>query len=464
MGVNFSTFEIGQSALRASQFALNITGQNIANVNTPGYARQTVQLAAVPGDSTSISSTGNGVSISAVSDLRDNFVEARLQAETATTGRLTAQSNALAPVDSAFTETSGGQGISSAMSDFFNSFSALEQQPGSLSLRATVVDKGAALGAAFSSTRAQLVQARTAADGNVRSTVDSANKLASEIASLNGSISTAQSAGASASELVDQRTNDIEQLAGLTGARALQNADGTVTLTLADGQALVEGTHAATLQAVSTPPDGLATITLNGAPVNIGDGQIRGLLDAIGQIGGQINALDQFAGSLAQSVNALHSSGSDLNGANGGPFFAVPANGAPITAANLDVSAAIKADPSLVVASARGAGSGDTTVARSIYSLLSETSSQVGSTTGSFSSIYASMVTNAGSIVQSASDALTTQQAILSQTTAQRDSTSGVSLDDEAINLLQYQRSYEAAAKFLKTADEMTQTILSLGQ
>jgi flagellar hook-associated protein 1 FlgK len=116
----------------------------------------------------------------------------------------------------------------------------------------------------------------------------------------------------------------------------------------------------------------------------------------------------------------------------------------------------------LVVTAANGAGSGDATIARSLAGLLQDETSVVGTQTGSYDSFYASLVTEAGLGVRSAEDALSTQQVILTQTQAQRDSVSGVSLDEEAINLLQYQKAYEAAARFLKVADEMTQTILSL--
>ncbi len=103
-------------------------------------------------------------------------------------------------------------------------------------------------------------------------------------------------------------------------------------------------------------------------------------------------------------------------------------------------------------------------MARSIANLLSDKTSVAGTRTGSFTDIYGSIVAEAGQAVKTAEDELTTQSAILAQTQAQRDSISGVSLDEEAINLLQYQKAYEAAARFLKVADEMTQTILQLGQ
>jgi flagellar hook-associated protein 1 FlgK len=128
------------------------------------------------------------------------------------------------------------------------------------------------------------------------------------------------------------------------------------------------------------------------------------------------------------------------------------------------VAAAIRANPRLVVAADRNAGSGDATIARSIAALLTDTNSTVGVRSGSYSSIYASIVADVGDQVKNNESSLQTQQAIVAQTTAQRDAVSGVSLDEEAMSLLQYQKAYEAAARFLKIADDMTRTILALGQ
>jgi flagellar hook-associated protein 1 FlgK len=463
VGVNFSTFEIGRRALRASQLGLAVTGQNIANVNTPGYTRQSVQLSATPPDGSNLSLTGTGVTIDGVRSARDRLLESRLQTETAVASRLTAERDALAPVDAAFNETEGGGGIHAAMTRFFGAFRDLEAHPGSVPLRAAVVEKGSALAAAFHSTHTRLVEVRRDADRALRTAAEEVNTLAKQVADLNARISLAQNTGANASELRDQREEAVRRLAGLVSARAIENDDGALTVTLADGRPLVIGDRASSLEAVSTPPDGLATLTLDGQPAVIGDGSLRGLLNAIGAIGAQLDGIDDFAAAVAARVNSLHASGSDLNGNPGTEFFALPASG-PVTAANLEVASALKADPRRVVAASSGAGSGDATVARNIAGLLTDPTSAVGTRTGSFDSIYASIVADAGAGVRAAEDALVTQQAILQQTTAQRDAASGVSLDEEAINLLQYQRAYEAAARFLRIADEMTQTILAIGQ
>ena len=459
MGVNFSAFEIGRRALRASQLGLTITGQNIANVNTPGYTRQQVEL---PPIGSNLVPGGNGVTLDGIRAVRDQFVEARLQTETGITGRLTGRRDALALVDAVFNDANTAGGIHAALNGFFNAYSDLEAQPTSVQQRAIVVAKAETLTQAFHSTRGRLTEIRTGVDEELRITVDQANELAQQVADLNAQISIAENSGGNTFTLRDQRAELARQLTALTGARAVET-DNQLTLTLADGNALVVGGQAFALTATSVPPEGLAALTLNGSPANLTDGRLRGLQDALGEIGGYLTSLDQLAESLAERVNTLHVAGSDLDGNNGTDFF-TSTGGGTVTAANLDVAAALKADPRLVVAAANGAGSGDATIARSLAGLLQDRNSVVGGVTVSYESFYAGLVTQAGSDIRLAEDTLATQQLILTQTQEQRNSVSGVSLDEEAVSLLQYQKAYEAAVRFLKVADEMTQTIMSLTQ
>jgi flagellar hook-associated protein 1 len=465
MGVNFSVFEIGRRALRASQTGVAVTSHNIANVNTPGFSRQKVQLSAAAPDEGYLSTginIGTGVSVDGIKGSRDQFIATRLQTETATNGRLTAERDTLIPVEVALNESDRG-GIGSALKGFFGAFRDLEANPTSTALRASIVEKGNTLASAFHTTRARLVEIQQQSDQDVRATVNTVNDLAEKVAQLNAQIRVAESNNVNSSDLVDERSVAINQIAELTGARSTTNSDGSVTLTLGDGKALVYADQASKLTTANTPPDGLATVSIDGQVAVVSDGKLRGLQNAITGIGDQIQTLDNLAASIAGRVNAVHSSGADLNGNAGGAFFATPVSG-PVTAENFDVAAALKTDSRRVVASASGVGGGDGSIARNVAELLSDTTSVVGSTTGSYTNIFAALVSDAGAAVKAADDELITQSAILAQTQAQRDSISGVSLDEEAINLLQYQKAYEAAARFLRVADEMTQTILQLGQ
>lgn len=460
MSINFSAFEIGRRALNANQLGIEVTGQNIANVNTPGYTRRRVELVESAYQGIHGFTLGTGVSIAGVHSFRDIFIQSRIQAETGIAGRLTAERDALAPVETALQGSESG-GLQSSINAFFGSFRDLEANPNSVPLRSLVGQRGAALANAFHTTAQRLDDIRSTTDQQLRSTVDQANALSEQIAGLNDNIRSAEAAGAEASNLRDQRDVAVNKLAELTGARSTTNSDGTLTLTLADGRPLVLSGTASKLGVNDTPPNGLAEITLDGEPAVFTDGSIAGYQNAITEVTKQLGDLDSLAAAVVSRVNTLHTSGTDLDGNAGVNFF----NDTPaVTAANISINAAITGNPRLVVASPLTQPGQTGTIAGQIANLLTDQNTTAGTRTGSFSSIFGSMISDAGERVATADNNLQTQAAILSQATAQRDAVSGVSLDEEAINLLQYQKAFEAASRFIKIADEMTQMILSLAQ
>lgn len=458
MSLNFSPFEIGRRALNAQQYGINVTGQNIANVNTPGYSRQRVVMAESLPQNLARYQLGTGVDIQSVQDFRDRFIESRLQTEVGISGTLTARRDVLSNVEIALRGSESG-GLQNALNGFFGAFRDLDANPNSVPLRSIVAQKGAALSGSFQTTRSRLDEIRVNADQNLRSTVETVNSLTKKIADLNGEIGVAEGIGANSSGLKDQRGELVKQVAEMTGARSTQNADGTINLTIGDGRAIVNGTFSTDLTVENTPPDGFAAIKIGADDAVLEEGKIKGLLDAIGETTNQITSLDGLAASVAQRVNALHTSGTDLDGNAGVNFFDASV---PVTAANIKINPAIAGNARLVVSSALTQPGQSGTVAGAIANLLTDQNTTVGTRTGSFSSIFGSMLADAGQQVSSAETDLQTQGYIIAQVTAQREAVSGVSLDEEAINLMQYQKAFEAAAKFLKVADEMTQTILSL--
>jgi len=458
MSINFSPLEIGRRALNANQLGISVTGQNIANVNTPGYSRQRVVLSESAPQNQSRYSIGTGVTIEGVQSYRDRFIESRIQTETGIAGRLTARRDALSPVETALQGSENG-GLNNALSGFFGSFRDLEANPNSVPLRSIVAQKTANLTTAFQSTRNRLDDIRSGTDSQIRTTVDQVNTLSSQIAELNKQIRVNEGTGNNASALRDQRSELATTLSELTGARPTDNGDGTISLTIGDGRTLVSSDQTVKLQVQTTPPLGLSTITFGGEPAVFNEGKLRGFQEAVSFITSEIDSLDGLAAAVVDRVNALHTSGTDLNGNAGVNFFDASQ---PVTAANISINAAIVNDPRLVVASPLPQPGQSGTVAGEIAGLLTDSNNTVGSRSGSFNSIFGSMISEAGEQVRSAENGLQTQGVILAQAIAQRDSISGVSLDEEAINLMQYQKAFEAAARFLKVADEMTQTILSL--
>jgi flagellar hook-associated protein 1 FlgK len=460
MSINFSSFEIARRALSAQQLGIAVTGQNISNVNTQGYSRQRVQLAESLPSNIAGFSLGTGVSVAGIETFRDMFIESRLQTETGIAGRLTARRDALAPVEVALQGGESG-GLQNAMAKFFGAFRDLEASPQSVPLRSVVAQAGEGLASAFRATRTRIEDIQRATDGQLRSSVENVNVIAEKIADLNGKIRIAESTGGNASPLIDQRGELVREIADLTGARSVPNADGTLTITIGDGRALVSGDIATPLTIVNTPPTGFASVEIGGGPAVFDEGRLKGLNEALNEMSVQLADLDALAGQVVARVNALHSAGTDLDGNPGTNFFDATA---PVTAANMRIDPAIAANPRGVVASPLTQPGQNGTVAGEIAGLLTDPGTSVGSRSGSFSSIFSSMVSDAGESIRNAEDGLVTQAAIIAQVSAQRDAVSGVSLDEEAINLMQYQRAFEAAARFMRVADEMTQTILSLAQ
>lgn len=463
MSINFSAFEIGRRALNAQQYAIDVTGKNISNVNTPGYSRQSVKLAETAPNVISRFSIGTGVSVEGLHTFRDLFIESRIQTETGISGRLNARRDSISPVEAALQGSEGG-GLQNAVDSFFGAFRDLEAAPDSLPLRAVAVQKGVNLTVSFQATATRLEDLRTGIDAELRSTFVEANALAEKIAKLNEQVRAGDNVGNETSALRDTRAEAVNRLAELTGAKSHENSDGTLIVTIGEGRTLVEAGNVYKLSVTNTPPYGLASIDIAGNPAIFEAGKILGFQDSIGEINKQIDNLNGLAAQIVARVNSLHQTGTDLDGAPGANFFNPGSSADPVTAKNINLNAAITGSPRLVVASpvAQPAQSG--TVAGEIANLLKDTSISVGTQSGSFSSIFGSMVTEVGEQIRSANEGLQTQAAILSQAQAQREAVSGVSLDEEAINLLQYQKAFEAAARFIRIADEMTQTIISLAQ
>ncbi len=463
MSINFSAFEIGKRALNAQQFAIDVTGRNIANVNTQGYSRQSVQLADSGPTNLSRFSIGTGVTVQGLQTFRDQFIESRIQTETGIQGSLSARRDALSPVEAALQGGENG-GLQDSIDSFFGSFRDLEANPDSVPLRAVTVQKAVNLTNSFQSTANRLEALRTGIDTQLRANIVEANSVAEKIANLNSQIRDLENIGGQASGLRDQRNEFVNQLAELTGARAYESHDGTVTVTIGEGRPIVSAENSYDLVPVNTPPNGLASIEIQGDTAVFNAGKLKGFQDAISEVNNQITNLDGLAEQIVDRVNTLHTSGTDLDGNAGVNFFTDGTVTNPVTAKTISVDTAIVNNPRLVVASPIAQPAQNGTVAGEIANLLTDPNTTVGSKTGSFTSIYSMMITETGEQVRSANDGLQTQAAILAQAQSQREAISGVSLDEEAINLLQYQKAFEAAARFMRVADEMTQTILSLAQ
>ena len=443
----FASLSMASRSLEAQRAGLDVAGQNIANLNTPGYSRRRLDLAEVA------NGTG-GVEVLGTRAMRDRVLDARVRTAIPDESREGAIVGTLALVETAI--GAPGRGLDGNLAAFFDAFSALSVDPTSTVARDGVILQGQQLATAFRATAARLTDGVRLADNGVRDAVGQLNSLTDQIAALNEAIAAAN--GVDVDALKDRQRTAIEELSGLTAVSVLSRADGGVDVTVPSGRALVIGSTGYAVS-IGTGAGGLATLSLGGATITneITNGTIGGLLYARDTlIPGYQAALDQLAHGVAQEVNTLHQGGFDLNGAAGTAFFTPPTAVAGAAAA-FTVAAPIQANPSLVAASQSGA-SGDNQVARAIAALREQPVLAGGTT--SFTEAWAQLAYRVGSDAAAARTEQGSRHDVLSQVQRLRDQVSGVSLDEEAASMMKFQRAYEANAKFFTVVDQMLQTLM----
>lgn len=439
---SFSGIGSLSNALRAFQRELDVTGQNIANVETPGYSRQSVSLSS--NFTTGFPfSTGNGVTVASVNRSRDTFLESRTNEVASDLERANTQSSGLSKVEDVLMEPST-TGISDAMSKFFDSWSALASNPTQTSLKSQVLQAGQTLADRVKGAYSSLDTLKQESAATVTESIDRVNELGKTIADLNNQI---QRSVTTPNELLDKRDAAIAELATFADVKTSTLSDGSVTVSL-NQLTLVSGSESATLP--SSPVDTVAgTVGSGDQKVLIRSGSIRGQFDVQNSITSYQSQLDTVADALRSSVNAIHSTGPD-----GTNFFNTGTG-----AASLDIDAAIKGQPAKVATGTTSA-SGDGSLALQLSKLSTQGLTALGGKT--LSDRYSDLVSTVGLDVKSAEESVSVQSALKTQLDSQVQSISGVSLDDEMANMLRFQRSYQAAAKALGTFDSMFDDLLGM--
>jgi flagellar hook-associated protein 1 FlgK len=445
------TLSEANSGLAAAEFGLNVTGQNIANLNTEGYVRRTVGLAEVPPGS------GGGVQITGARGLRDALLEARIRQQFPGEEQQGAIATSLSAIEASL--GAPGESIDGSLSKFFSAFASLAQDPSSAIARDGVVEQGQQLARAFNGMAGGLVDARRSTDAQIRAGVLQINDLASQIAALNTSIGNAS--GGDADAMRDQLGMALKALSGLADVQVLQRPDGGADVSIGTGRALVVGGNTYALGIGSAGISGMATLTSGGVDITseIKRGQIGGLLQVRDTLVPDYqNRLDQLAFGVAQQVNSLHTAGFDASG-NTGQLFFTSLTSTSGAAAALTVDPTLAGNSALVAASTTGTA-GDNQTAKGIANLADARVMAGG--TASLSDVWGQLVYRVGSDSQLAQTRQASGQQMVDQITKLRDQVSGVSLDEEAAAMLKFQRAYQANAKLFMSADSMMTTLMAM--
>ena len=458
MGSLSGSLSIALQALSADQGAVAVTTNNVANANTPGYAREVPVFQENPPLNIGSLQFGTGVSLGQTQSIRDNILQIRIDQESQQSGQLNSFVSSMQQMQTLFNEASG-VGLQTPMTNFFGAWQQLASDPTNLNYRQNVITSAQNLADAFHQISGSLTSQQTNVDLSVQQGVTQVNQLTTQIAQLNGQVAALSGAGQDPSGLVDQRDQLIQQLSGLIDVSYVSSGNNGLTLTTTSGAPLVVGNQNFNLTTATDPTTGLTHIYSQGSDITSGisSGQIGGDLQVRDQqIPATLASLDTLAAGIANAVNTQSAAGFDLNGNPGGDFFVPPPAGGTGAAAALQVAIT---DPTLVAASSDGT-TGSNGNANAMAALANQTI-VAGQTPTSY---YSGMVFQIGNTVANAQSEQSANQLVLQQLQNQREALSGVSLDQEAANLIQYQQAYDAMARVVTIISDLTQRAVPLGE
>ena len=454
-GLNQS-LAIALTGLAASQQALATSSNNVANANTPGYARERAVLTSGEPVVWGSLTYGTGVVLQKIESVRDSILEIQLNQETQQQSKLDAALAQLLQIQSQF--GTANSGIGADISKFFNSLHQLAPDPSNLALRQSVLTAAGNLANDFNSTANHLQTQRSNLDLTVIQSVGEVNTLTAQIAGVDEQIANLQNAHQDAGMLIDKQTNLIRQLSALVDVSVIPTDNGGITLATSNGTTLVSGSQNFSFS-TQLGSDGLQHIMAGTQDITgtLTGGSLAGLIQIRDQeIPSLGSSLDQLAAGLANALNTANRAGFDLNGIAGVDLFVPPPVSGVGAAATLRVSIT---DPALIAASSDDASGGNGNVA-----VLAAVHDQVVANGQTPLDFYSNIIFHVGNVTANTSADVDASNLILQQLQDQRGSISGVSLDEEAANIIQFQTAYQAAARVVSTVNTLLDVAVNLGR
>ncbi|MGB9673619.1 MAG: flagellar hook-associated protein FlgK [Anaerolineales bacterium] len=449
------------SSLLSNQIAIQTTEHNVANASTPGYRRQEAVM--VPGIPYSVPSMrgqvipgqiGTGVLVDRIRQYNLEFFDDRYRRILGESKNWDMQASVLKQVEASLSETSE-DGLIQKLDAFWSGWQGLSDDPTNMSLRADLLERADALASAIRWRYESLTKIQKDQNLTILERVDEINSLASQIARLNVEIVTVQAAGNQPNDITDQRDQLINRLAEISGASASIQENGEAVVSIG-GHALVIGATTFKLSATSGNLSSIYWETDNQS-LNVSRGELAGLFNARDQIiPNIINGLNDLASNLVTTVNALHVNGYALDGSTTGLNFFDPT---ATTAADIRLSSDVTGHPENIAAAQTSASPGDGNLALQIAQIRDQAIMSSGQET--LNQYYTRKVAELGISIAHAETYTKDRQAVADSLDQLRQAVSGVNLDEEAANLIRYQRGFEAATRMISVIDQMLDKIIN---
>lgn len=487
--MSFFGLEIAKTGLHVSQKGINLAGHNIANADTEGYTRQRLYLSSIePGSAVARylpvanGAIGRGVDVEAVEQLRNAYVDRALRGETSSLGQWETRTEELEYIEALFNTTSSAS-LSKSLSNFFNSVQELSKDPVSKEIRTNMQQTAITLTQTLNHYYRQLTDLRSEMNDSISVSVDRINEITKSIAEYNLSIETYELSGERANDLKDKRNLLLDELSSLVDMEYSTDSQGRLSVRIA-GNTVVDHGTSYDLK-VKADANGFYTVHMTDAAetqVNYTNGKMAGYKqlrdgntpDDIG-IPYLIEGLNTLARSIAQQFNDIHKTGwtmphDGIDSQTGVYLFHVDVTGgvedyASVTAGNIKLSDAVLNDVYQIAASSKqiDLSSSDPQDKNNEIALklagLGTSSTTMGNTT--FEGYLKNLVVELGVSSAHASTTLASQQALVNNLEARRESISGVSVDEEMVQLMKFQHMYNASSRVITTIDEALDKLIN---
>jgi flagellar hook-associated protein 1 len=457
MGVN-ATLNSARLGLSVNQFAIDVTSSNVTNVNTPGYVRQRPEFEASGTVDVGAKSFQVGVDIPQVQRIYDRYLESQITDSKTEVGYSTTAQDYLQRIEGLFNESNGG-GINDLLGKFWTSWKNLTANPQGSAERTAVQAAAQDLTTRFRESSNDLISVAMDARNEIGTTVTDINSDIKKIAELNSEITTQGSNKGDANLLLDARAKLLASVAEKIGINYIQDAGGNIDIYMTSGSSLVQAGSSRQLEMVGDDIRIIGTTELVTAGITKGKlGAMFNVRDRL--VPDYLDSLNTLAAGIVNAVNDQHAKGFTANGEVAGDFFA-PVTAVNPAARNMAVSADIAADPGKIAASTTVDGNGDNALE---IGSLSDRLINWGTSTTTANGYYGALVAQIGQDVSNAINRKDHRDIIMNQLDEQWQSTSGVSIDEEMINLIKYQMGYNAAGRLVTVTNELMDTIINLGK
>lgn len=421
------TLNTAVSGMTVSQVGINTTSHNLANVNTPGYVRQRVELETsrplsqkgLGTNTLGVGQIGTGVSANSIIRIKNSFYDYQFRSESPSYGATVSKYNYLTNIETVFNEPSDTS-ISATLNNFFNSFNELAKDPNSLGAKNIVVESSKHLANSLNKIKGSIDNLQKECTKEQETLLQEVNKELSDLKELEKQIKIVQNAGDNPNDLMDRRDKILDSLSSKID---LNNAN--IDAALKDG-----------------------SLTLDEIKQYGIDGAIKGLQDVEEQIKGYSKQLGTLMSEISKQVNELYKDG--LSGADAKDFFTLELTNGEVS--GISVNKEFTEDASNIKMTSEKADS---------LMKLKTKGIQVDGKDTSLMDYYMGIVQDIGHNTQNIKKLEENQSKLLNNIDTNRWNIASVSQDEELVNLMQYQHAYSASAKVVSTVDNLLDVVIN---